>query len=255
MSEKQHQSKRRKTEHRSSSRRMEDELNYSTFRTSGAARRTPHYDPHTAEADPYVPPTGDESRREASARPQTSSETGHGAPIQPLVGNETGQAASTWIPPQEGTAAPVDRMPEGSSFVGSQADMRGAVPTGYEHGASYGGRLTTVLNSSLVDDAEAASREEYIYQKVQGQASRTPAYGDPYICPSPNVRSKTLRTSFDIREGENQPLHALDRIEGIMARMERHLVASTSAQATSSATQSTPCYSGEFRSFIFTLNC
>ena len=152
---------RRKEKQRlKSSKRMEDDLNRSSFRTSGAAGRTPHYDPHTAEADPYVLPMGDESCREASARPQTSCETGHGAPIPPLVGYVPDQAAPTWIPPQEGTAAPVDPMPEGSAFAGSQADMRGAVPTGYEHGASYGGRLTTVHNSSLVDDAEAASREE-----------------------------------------------------------------------------------------------
>jgi hypothetical protein len=35
-----------------------------------------------------------------------------------------------------------------------------------------------------------------------------------------------------------------------MARMERHLAASTPAPATSSATHSAPFYSGEFHSFI-----
>jgi hypothetical protein len=258
MSEKQHQAKRRKMEHRSSSRRMEDELNKSAFRTSGAAGRPPHDFPHTTVADPYVPPLGDESHRVASARPQTSNETGHGATtVQPLVGDETGQVASTWIPPQEGIAAPVVHAPESPMFDRSQTDMRGAVPAGYEHGASYGGHLTTGLNSSLVDDDEAASRAEYIYQQqhVQRQASRTLAYGEASACPRPNVRSTSLRTSFDSREGESQSSHALERIEGIMARMEKHLAASTSAPATSSATQSAPFYSGEFHSFIFTLNC
>jgi hypothetical protein len=265
MSDKQ-PSKRRKTEKsekseksgKSSSRRMEDDLNRSSFRSGGAARRPPHdKDPCTAAADPYVPPMGYESHRAViSARPQTSNETGHGATsVQPLVGNETGQVAPTWIPHQEGNAAPVTHAPAGPSFDGSHADMRGAVRTGYEHGANYGGYLATKLNSSRVNDDEAASRAEYRYQQqVQGHASRTPAYGDPYGCPRPNARSNQLRTSFDGREGESQSLHALGRIEGIMARME-HLAASTPAPATSSVTHSVPFNSGEFRSFIFTLNC
>jgi hypothetical protein len=186
---------------------MEDDLNKSTFRMGGAARRPPHDNPHTAAADPYVPPMGHESHREVlSAQPQTSNETGHGATtVQPLVGNETGQVAPTWIPPQEGNAAPVPHPPAGPTFDGSHADTRGAVPTGYEHGASYGGYLATGFNSLMVDDDEAASREEYRYQQqhVQRQASRTPAYGDPYGCPCPSARSTSLRTSFDGQEGES----------------------------------------------------
>jgi hypothetical protein len=257
MSDKQ-PSKRRKTEHRSSSRRMEDDLNKSSFRSGGTAGRPPHDNPHTAATDPYVPPMGNESHRAAStARPQTSNETGHGAPIvQPLVGNETGQVAPMWILPQEGNAAPVADAPAGSFFDGSHADLRGAVPTGYEHGANYGGYLATGFNSSMVNDNEAASRAEYRYQQqVQGHASKTPAYGDPYGCPRPNARRTSLRTSFDSREGESQSSHALDGIEGIMTRMECHLAASTPAPATSSATHSAPFYLGEFHSFIFTLNC
>jgi hypothetical protein len=128
--------------------------------------------------------------------------------------------------------------------------------TGYKHGANYGGYLATGFNSSMVNDDEAASRAEYRYQQqVQGHASRTPAYGDPYGCPRPNARRTSLRTSFDGREGESQSLHVLDRIEGIMTRMESHLAASTPVPATSSATHSAPFYSGEFHSFIFTLNC
>jgi hypothetical protein len=196
MSDKQ-PSKRRKTERlQSSSRRMEDDLNKSCFRSSGTAGRPPHDNSHTAAADPYVPPMGNESHRAVStARPQTSNETGHGAPnVQPLVGNETGQVAPTWIPPQEGNAAPVADVPAGQFFDGSHADTRGAVPTGYEHGASYGGYLATGFNSSMVNDDEAASRAEYRYQQVQGHASRTPAYGDPYGCPRPSTRRTLLRT-------------------------------------------------------------
>jgi hypothetical protein len=55
---------------------------------------------------------------------------------------------------------------------------------------------------------------------------------------------------FDSREGESQSLQVLERIEDVMARMERHLAASTPAQATSSAA----CLTPEFYSFIFTLN-
>jgi hypothetical protein len=129
--------------------------------------------------------------------------------------------------------------------------MRGVNPTGYEHGANYGGYVATGFNSSMVDDGEAASREEYQYQQVQRQASKTPAYGDPYGCPRPNAWSDSLRTSFDGREGESHSSRALDRIEGIMTRMERHFAASTSAPATSSATHSAPFYPGEFQLFHY----
>jgi hypothetical protein len=137
MSDKQ-PSKHRKTEHRqSSSRRMEDDLNRSSFRSGGTAGRPPHDKvPHTSAADPYVPPMGDKSHRAATtARPLTSNETGQGATfVQPLVGNESGQVAPTWIPPQEGNAAPVVDAPAGPFYDGSHADMRGAVPQGTSMG-------------------------------------------------------------------------------------------------------------------------
>jgi hypothetical protein len=254
MSDKQ-PSKRRKTEKSSASRRMEDDLNKSSFRPSGAVGR-PHHDvPYSSAADPYEPPSSNETGRVApTARPLASNETGQGAPIvRPLVSNETGQVAPTRIPPQEGNAAPVADAPTGPLYDGSHAGMRGVDPAGYEHGANYGGYLATRFNSSMVDDGEAASRAEYRYQQVQRQASRTPAYGDPYGCPRPNARSDSLRTSFDGRERESQSSRALDRIEGIMTRMERHFAASTSAPATSSATHSAPFYQGEFQSFYFEL--
>jgi hypothetical protein len=160
---------------------------------------------------------------------------------------ETGQVAPTWIPPQEGNAAPVIDAAAGPFIDGSHADTRGAVPTGYEHGANYGGYLATEFNSSMVNDDEAASRAEYRYQQqVQGHASRTQAYGDLYSCPRPNARRTSLRRSFDGRERESQSSHALERIEGIMARMEQHLAVSTLAPATSSASHSAPFNSGEF---------
>jgi hypothetical protein len=170
---------------------MEDDLNRSSFRSGGVAGRPPHdKDPHTAAADPYVPPMDYESHRAViTVWPQTSNETGHGATtVQPLIGNETGQVAPTWIPPQEGNAAPVVDAPVGTFIDGSHADMRGAVPKGYEHGANYGDYLATKFNSLLVNDDEAASRAEYRYQQhMQGHASRTPAYGYPYGCPRPNA--------------------------------------------------------------------
>jgi hypothetical protein len=233
---------------------MEDDLNKSSFCSGGAARRPPHDVPYLSAADPYVPPFSNETVRAApTARPLTSNETGHGAPIvRPQVGNETGQVAPTRIPPQEGNAAPVTDVPAGPLFDGSQAGMRGADPAGYEHGANYGGYLATGFNTSLVDDGEAASRAEHRYQNhVQRQASRTPAYGDPYGCPRPNARRTSLRTSFDGREGESQSLQVLGRIEDVMSRMERHFAASTPAPATSSATHSAPFYPGEFQSFHF----
>jgi hypothetical protein len=91
------------------------------------------------------------------------------------------------ISPQEGNAAPVADAPTGPFYDGSHAGMRGVDPEVYEHGADYGGYAATRFNSSMVDDDEAASRAEYQYQKIRRQASRTPAYGDPYGCPCPNA--------------------------------------------------------------------
>jgi hypothetical protein len=152
MSEKQHSKRRRDKSHKSSSRRMEDDLNRSSFRSGNAAGRPPPEKvPRTSALDPCVPPKGDEPyyHREASAQPQAGNETSHGAiPVLPLVGNETGQVAPTQIPPQEGIADPVAGVPAtGQLFDGSYADSRGADPTGYEHGANYGGYLTTEFNS------------------------------------------------------------------------------------------------------------
>jgi hypothetical protein len=249
MSEKRHKRRRSdKSSHESSSRRTEDDLNRSSFRFGDAAGRPPPEKvPRTSGANPCVPPKGNQPyyQREASAQPQAGNETSHGAipDFSP-------------VPPQEGIAAPVASVPASGQLTdGSYTDERGADPAGYEHGADYGGYVATKFNSSLVYDSEAASRSEYRYQQVQGHALRTPAYGDPYGRPRPSVRSSSLRTSFDSREGESQSLHVLERIEDVMARMERHLAASTSAQETSSAARSTPSSPGEFHSFIFILNC
>jgi hypothetical protein len=242
MAEKQHH---RSHKHKSS-RRMEEDLNRSSFRNSGdsAGRPPPEKVPRTSGADSCVPPRGDEPyyHREASAQPQSGNESSFGA--IPVITNSQ-------VPPQEENAAPVaSEQPSDGSY----ADERGADPTRYEHGADYGGYVTTKFNS-LVNDSEAASRSEYRYQQVQGQASRTPAYGDPCGRPRSSARSSTLRTSFDSREGESQSLQVLGRIEDVMTKMERHFAASTSAQATSSTAHSTPSSPGEFHSFIFILNC
>jgi hypothetical protein len=174
---------------------------------------------------------------------------------QPLAGHESGQAAIPVIvskqgPPQGDSAAAVASVPySGHSGGGSYAGERGDGPEGLEHGADYGGRLTTCLNSSLVNDDEAASRVEYRYQKVRGHASRASTYGGPYGSPVPSGRRSSLHPSFDSREGESQSLQVFGRIEDVLAKMERHLAASASAQATPSASTSTPPSSGEF-SFI-----
>jgi hypothetical protein len=162
---------------------------------------------------------------------------------------------NTQVPPQEGDAAPVAVPTSSQPTDGSYADERGADPTGYKHGADYGGYIATKFNSSLVNDSEAASWSEYRYQQVQGHASRTPAYGDPCGRPRSSARSSTLRTSFDSQEGESQSLQVLGRIEDVMTRMERQFTASTSAMASLSTAHSTPSVPGEFHSFIFILNC
>jgi hypothetical protein len=208
---------------------MEKDLNRSSLRQRGSVGRPSH----------------DES-------PQTTSSV-ELATIQPLPSNETGQGASTErsAPPPEGNAAPVADAPTGLFYDGpSYAGMRGAYPEGYEHGENYSGRLATRFNSSLVDDDKAASRAEWVYHN-QRQASRTAVYGDPYSRPFPSARSSSLWTSFDGRERESQSSQALERIESIMARMERHMVASTPAPVASSAPQHAPFSPGKFHSFHF----
>jgi hypothetical protein len=208
---------------------MEKDLNRSSLRQRGSVGRLSHDE--SPRTTPLVEPTT----------------------IQPLPSNEPGPGASTarLAPPPEGNAAPVADAPTGHIYNGpSYSGMRSAYPEGYEHGESYGGRLATYFNSSLVDDDEAASRAEWLYHS-QRQASRTAAYGDPYSRPFPSARSSSLRTSFDGRERESQSSQALKRIEGIMARMERHMVASTPAPVTSSAPHHAPFSQGKFRSFHF----
>jgi hypothetical protein len=167
---------------------------------------------------------------------------------KPGPGSLTAQSA----PPPEGIAAPVTDAPtSATSYDGpSYSGQRGAYPEGYEHGERYGGRLQTWYNSSLVNDDVAASRVEWLYQS-QGQTSRMACYGGPYSHPFPSARGGGLRASFDGQERESQSFQALDRIEGIMARMEHHLVASTSAPVTSAAPHHELPGQGKFRSFHF----
>jgi hypothetical protein len=187
-------SKRRKL----ASLQMENDLNKSSLRQRGSIGRLPHDIPHSSTVEP------------ATIQPPASNETGRVAPTaQPLASNETGQVVPTeqLVPPQEGNAAPVADAPAGPFYDGSYTGMRGAYLEGYKHGASYGGRLATEFNSSVVDDDEAASRAEYHY--MQRQASRTLAYGDPYGRPCPSARSSSLWTSFDGQERESQSSQAL----------------------------------------------
>jgi hypothetical protein len=232
--------RRRAHRHKKRARRMEEELNRTFFRSSGdsAGRPPPDKVPRTSGADPCDLPQGDVPfyQQEISAQPQSGA-------IPVIV--------STQVPPQGDSAAAVASVPTaGHSGDGSVvAGERGVGPAGFEHGAGYGGQLTTRTNSSLVDDDEAASRAEYRYQQVQGHASRTPAYGDPYGSPGPIVRRSSLRTTFDSRAGESQSLQVFGRIEDVLARMERHMASTAPTQAPSSAPTSTPSSSGEF-SFI-----
>jgi hypothetical protein len=245
MAEKQHH---RAHKHKSS-RRMEEDLNRSSFRSSGdlAGRPPPEKVPRTSRAESSAPPKGDEPyyNREASAQPQSGGVASHGA--IPVIINQA--------PPQEGNAAHTVVAAIDQPTDGSYANERGVDPEGFELGADYGGYVATNFNSSLVSDSEAASRSEYRYQQVQGQASRTSAYGDPCGRPRSSVQSKTLRTSFDSRQGESQSLQVLGHIEDVMTRMERQFSASTTAIASLSAAHSMPSSPGEFHSFIFILNC
>ena len=104
------------------------------------------------------------SRRSDTKKSSSQSHSGYepGGTIPVIV---TSQA-----PPQGGYAAAVASVPaKGQPGDGSISGERGADPEGFEHGAEYGGQLATRKNSSLVNDAEAASRVEYRYQQVHFQ--------------------------------------------------------------------------------------
>jgi hypothetical protein len=235
MSEKRHHSSRR-----SRSERMEDELNRSSFRDSGdlAGWRSPERAPHTSRADSCEPQGAEPYCPEASAQPIVAI---------PVINQG---------PPPEGDAAK-EGLVAAPSNQGGPADLpyvdeRGGEAEGLVHGAEYGGFLPTKFNSSLVTDEEAAARSEYRYQKVLRQSSRTSAYGDTCGRPSPRARGSTPRSSLDCRQGESQSLQVLQRIEGVMTRMEQQFAASTSAFA-SLAAHVTPSVPGEFISFHFCL--
>jgi hypothetical protein len=223
---------------------MEEELNRTSFRDSGelAGRPTPERAPHTSMADSCEPLGAEPYCPEASAQP-------HGA-IPVII---------TQVPPKEGDAAkegPVTAFfTQAGPADGSYVDVRGGEAEGFVHGAEYGGYLPTQFNSSLVNDEEAAARSEYRYQKVLRQSSRTSAYGDTCGRPSSGARGSSPRSSFDSRQGESQSSQVLQRIEGVMTRMERQFAASTSAFASMAAAHVMPSDPGEFLSFIFILNC
>jgi hypothetical protein len=126
---------------------MEDDRK-SAFRTSGAAGRPPHDYPHTAAADPYC--TAPNQLRDAMGL----------QPFCPWSARDR-PGGPHRIPPQEGYAAPVVDAPAGPFYDGSHADVRGAVPKGYEHRANHWWLFSHLIHSSLVYDNEAASRAEY----------------------------------------------------------------------------------------------
>jgi hypothetical protein len=165
---------------------------------------------------------------------------GSGSYVQPTPlttpFSEPASITTQSAPPSVEVATPVEGAPTTEpSFDGpSTSDPRGVYPERYEHGERYGGRLPTRFNSSAVDDEEAATRAEWLYQS-QRQASRMVTYGGPYNHPLPSARGSGLRASYDGRERESQSFPALDCIEGIMERMERHLAASTPAPVASPA--------------------
>jgi hypothetical protein len=218
---------------------MEEDLNRTSFRGTGdsAGWPTPERAPRTSRADSCEPSQGTEPYcPEGAAQPQVA--------IPVIIQG----------PPKEGNAATVGPVAAQTQATGpadgSCVDERGGGPEGSVHGAEYGGYLPYQFNSSLVDDDEAAARLEYHYQKVQRQASRTNSHGDTGGRPRSGVRGSTPRSSLDGRQGESQSSTVLQRMEGVMTRMERQLAASTSAIASMSAAHVLPSGPGEYISFL-----
>jgi hypothetical protein len=218
---------------------MEEDLNKSSFRSGDHARPPPEKIPRASRAEPLSAPMGTDNFYQLDYS------------TQPLAGSvaQTGQGAIPVVASKQ-KAQPL----EGNAAYGS-AEARGGGPEGFVHGADYGG-YTTKFSASLVSDAEAASRSEYRYSKVQGQPSRTSAYEDPSGHPRSRVRGSSPRSSSDHRRGESQSSHALERIEGVMTEMGRQFAAATSALlAASSTARSASPSPGKFSSYIFILYC
>jgi hypothetical protein len=211
---------------------MEDDLNRSSYNESGGLSGwpTPERAPRTSRADSCEP-----------------------TPAQPQKAIPVNQG-----PPKEGNAAkagPVAASSQVGPADGSCVDGRGGEAVqGLVHGANYGGSLPTRLNSSLVDDDEAAARLEYEYQHVQRQASRTHSHRDAGGRPRSGVQGDAPRSSLDGRQGESQSSRDSTQMMDVMARMERQLAASTSAIAKLTAAHASSSGPGEYISFLL-LNC
>jgi hypothetical protein len=236
-------SKRHHSSHRSRSERMEEDLNKTSFRGTGdlAGWPTPERAPRTSRADSCEPSQGTEPYcPEGTAQPQVAIPVINQGP--PKEGNAAKEGP---------VAAPTHQAGPADGFC---VDERGGEAEGFVHGTDYGGFLATNINSSLVSDDEAAARSEYRYQKILRQSSRTNSHGDTSGRPRSGVRGSTPRSSLDGRQGESQSSTVLQRMEGVMTRMERQLAASTTAMATMTATHALPSGPGEYISFLL-LNC
>jgi len=220
-------SKRHHSSHHSRSERIEEDLNKSSFRESGSLSGwpTPEKAPRTSRADSCGPSQG------TSAQPQKA--------IPVMQG-----------PSKEGNAAtvgPIAAQSQEGPAEGPCVDERGGEALcDFVHGADYGGYTPTRVNSSLVDDGEAAARLEWHYQHAQRQSSRTHSHRDTGGRPRSGVRGQAPRSSLDDRQRESQS----SRFEDVMSRMERQLAASTSAMAKMTAAHASTSGPGEYISLL-----
>jgi hypothetical protein len=219
---------------------MEDDLNRSSFRESGdlSGWPTPERAPHTSRADSCEPQGAEPFCPEVASQPIGAI---------PVINQEK---------PPEGDVAKEGLLSvpsnPGDHAELAYVDERGGGTEGPVYRAECGGPPPTAFSSSRVTDEEADARSEWRYQKPLRQSSRTTAYGDTCGRPSSGARGSTPRSSLDYRQGESQSSAALQRIEGVMARMEQQFAASTSA-FTSLAAHVAPSVPGEFISFHFHL--
>jgi hypothetical protein len=147
-----------------------------------------------------------------------------------------------------GPIAPQQEGPAGGSCVDERG---GEVLRDLVHGADYGGFTPTRVNSSLVDDDEAAARLEWQYQSTLRQSSRTHSHRGSDGRPSSGVRGQQpSRSSLDNRQRENLSSRDYDRFEDVMTRMERQLAASTSAMAKMTAAHASTSGPGEYISLL-----
>jgi hypothetical protein len=150
---------------------------------------------------------------------------------------------NSWLHPRRGTMPPSQTPQRAHSTTGHIPACE--VPT--PRGMSMGWIMVAIQPPDSIRRRRRGCLQGGVYFHAEAGLEDTSLWGPVW----PSVPQRPKSKPSDVlrpRERESQSSHAL---EGIMARMERHLVASTPAPAASTAPHPAPFYPGKFHSFHF----